>query len=52
MLRWEQHIAGEPTTKRRKYRDCAQRLLSRVEQYTDGIDKVRYLRGVAHNISY
>ncbi|XP_068250224.1 uncharacterized protein [Palaemon carinicauda] len=52
-VRFEQYVAGqEPPKKKKKYRDCAQRLRRLVGNYDPDVNVIDYLRGIAHNISY
>lgn len=49
----EQYIAGQgPPRKKRKYQDLDARLKRKVLGFQDEVDKVQYLRGVAHNLAY
>lgn len=51
--KYEEQVAGEPPTKRRKvYQDCAMRLQHLVAEYTQEDDVVEYLCGVAYNFTF
>jgi hypothetical protein len=60
---YEQAISGEPAYKWQKYKDAAERLHKAVlafsvDDHTDNEDDdedhriLKYLRGIAHNLSY
>lgn len=51
-LQVEQYVAGiEHTPARKKYRDCAERILRIVEEYNI-VNLNEFLRGIAHNLGF
>lgn len=52
-LKIEQYLSGQdPPTKKKKYRDYAERLFRVVSGWDENINIVEYLRAIAHNLSY